>query len=414
VERFLQDGYGTYRSISDTIWARKRPHWHLLEIEESIALDDVDFRVKGHLKHEVLTKHPTKARLIQAHWNERTAYEFAGEYKAFHLALADCSGLDVVVGRTQAKVWFAMGMSPTEIANVVGPWENLGWLYESDGTNWDANIQSEHLRIKLDVYAGLDPLLYAHAKRWVGRFTGKVLFKDHSFVAYAGSDTVKSGAPDTSSGNSLMRAELFVRAVSSLGLPWVHVIVMGDDLLACLPHGCSVQEILRAERAFGVAAKGAGFAHLEQVTFISCTFPALDGGVCMVPLPGRMFAKLGWTIHPIGLRSRGGYVRAVFRPYQAIFRGFQFFERWIAWHMRVPFVRGLPASQAPKPPMCTDVGGSPDWAKLWSLRYCGVLPTWKYDHLEPSLAWIVNDPEIIKAIRVDSVDPEDRLGQAAQ
>jgi len=383
---------------------------------DSIALDPEDFRVKGHLKHEVLTKRPTKARLIQAHWNERTAYDFAAEYKAFHLALCGCSGLDVVVGRTHATVHFAMGLNPSELASIVASWEQLGWLYESDGTNWDANIQSQHLGLKLALYESLDPLLARHAKRWCGRFVGKVLFGGlhPTHVAYSGEDTVKSGAPDTSSGNSLMRAELFLRAVSSLGVPWVHVVVMGDDLLACVPHGFSVSQLLRAERAFGVAAKGAGFAHLEQVSFISSTFPAMGGQRYMVPLPGRILAKLGWTVHPVTVRTRGGYVRDVFRPYSAIFTGLEFFEQWIAWHMRVPYQRQTPSALAPKPPVHTPPTQPVDWARLWALRYCADLPVWRFGGLESSKAWLVHAPEIVRIIQVDLVDPEDRLGQALQ
>lgn len=418
VQGLLRSHYDAAMLVAPEKWRARKSREFLQAIDQSHCYDVDDFDIKGHVKHEVCLARPTKARLIQAHANPHTAYDCAPEYKSLHLALCAVSGADTVVGGMRVVVHLAMGLQPDAIAEVVHGWDGRGMLYESDGSNWDANIQLAHLRRKLELYEFLDPRLHQHARRWAGKFRGSVSGK-YGRVLYRGEATVKSGAQDTSSGNSAMRAELFVAACHMAGLQWVEVLVMGDDLLACVPWGTDPELLAECERRVGVNAKAAGFEHPEQTTFLSATFPPMRGSRAFVPLPGRLFGKLFWTVAEVAPRTRAAYVQAVAGPYLPLFCNNVLVQTWLSRHVRLNPDLPVPSSFRMERPRLHG-GHDIDWWRMWAIRYQRLLPGADDPvvHLvrgcDMSRSWILSDPHVEHIIRVDTADARDRRAVSAE
>lgn len=402
------------------VWRHGKTAGQLFQIDRSLMLDLDHFGISAHVKREVCLKRPTKARMIQAHRNPATAYREADRYKALSYALIGVQGTTVQVGGCRVTAYPAIGMLPMEIADVVHGWAGRGLLYESDGSNWDANVQAAHMEFKMSVYSRLDPVLAAHARRWVGNFHGLARSADGTPVRYKGRDTVKSGAQDTSSGNTLLRIDLFVRACQVAGLPWVEVLAMGDDLLALIPEGFSVEQLIAAEATVGVVAKAAIFSDPCCATFLSATFAPSVAGYNFIPCPGRLLAKLFWTVHPILPKHRDAYRTAVAEPFLRVFRGNDFMETWLRHHIH-PQAKGRKA--CPKEYLhkkalslwAGETGTSPvDWHAFWARRYSDTLPprqeVEQVKSLDVNKVWILGEMTIHDVVVNDIADPWERVG----
>jgi hypothetical protein len=411
-------------------WRRGKPGHKLRLIDQSAREDPPDFRITAHVKPEISLKRPTKARLIQGYHNLGISYRDADRYKALHHALMGLFGLPSHADNLLFTAFPALGRTPDELAAVMDSWQGRGLFYESDGSNWDANIQPVHMRRKLAFYSDLDPELARHAAPWCGDCRGSALAgfnPDKVKVDYTVRATVKSGAQDTSTGNTYLRLELFYLACHRAGLPWAEVMAMGDDLLALVPHGTSRDSLIAAERSTGVNAKAAMFDDPACTSFLSATFaPTYSGRHAFLPLPGRLLTKLFWTHKGVTPKLRGAYCKAVAAPFLPLFQGNQFLRTWLLWHTRLPGCGvPLPADLLPYRGgvYVDDGGGGVDhsrgsgtvvWPDFWCRRYLQPLPSQasieEVAGLDPGSSWVVHNDELLPVILNDLADPWMRVG----
>lgn len=151
---------------------------------------------------------------------------------------------------------------------------------------------------------------------------------------YNGQATVKSGAQDTSSGQTCRRIECFVRTCELLDIQEIFGYAFGDDLWVLIKGDVSVQQLELVQQQFGWKSKGAFVDTPEESDFLACTFVQMrNGDYAMVPLIGRMLAKLFWTWRLIPKRQRSSYIHQVAEAFVLVYQGFEFMEIWLSKHM---------------------------------------------------------------------------------
>jgi hypothetical protein len=91
------------------------------------------------------------------------------------------------------------------------------------------------------------------------------------------------------------------------------ILVAGDDLLVACYDAVKVDTVTALEREYGITPEARVFEDYQQVTFISGMWIGDGGRVGFVPLPGRLFARLWWTVSPPSLRKMEPYRRGVAR-----------------------------------------------------------------------------------------------------
>lgn len=308
-------------------WLQKWPENRRRSFEKSRATDDVrPNRVKAMVKREVNHKRPTKARLIQFYPNLATQAEFGPEFYALQKTLCRrfrrhrMGSVDVTI---------ASGMNPMEIADWMRQVQQEGAVcfYERDGKNWDASMQAQHADFRQNLYELFDERL-AHFARACNAVTGMAAFEGGVF-RYRVNGTVKSGHNDTTLGNSLVNAAIAVAAFRRIGVP-ASILVAGDDLLvACYGHvECSVVAAYEAE--YGITPEARVFNDFEHVSFISGIFMHDGVDYHFVPTPGRLLARLWWTINPPPQKKAGPYLRGVARGLLGVLSGMPVLGRFVA------------------------------------------------------------------------------------
>lgn len=396
-------------------------------IMQSIIWDPVNLGVaKSHIKSEILLTRPTKARLIQAYFNEATSYCLADEYRWLGKAVYSALSIPANFGGMDTLVMAASGLSHTEIGAHFSEWfAEPGWVaYESDGSNWDASMQEAHLARKCDVYDWLDSELAAHARGFI-KFRGYA-FKTNkgdiwhaNAVKYKGRATVKSGSQDTTTGNIIIRWEQALNTLLMLDCrPYkVRGMVQGDDLLVLLWFRREMEiprlraDLERLEALSGVHAKCGLFRDPCQTTFLSSTFVPSGAGFVFVPLPGRTFAKLFWTVQPVTKRHLDSYRGQVAEPFLRVYCGWPLMEAFLRAHIR-------PARPGQKPWKMHqmkdfEVTREADWAAFVSRRYglaldCCEATMHELHAYDPTRAVILDDCFVREMIRIDLAAIEDR------
>jgi len=400
-------------------WRTGKTQVRQRSIQESLDYDNPEpAKVKGHIKTEVQVKKPTKARLIQAFHQFIDNYEFADEYRAFTHAL--------VVWTAEPHTWKGMtvhlrsacGLNHEQIAAQVTDWliqYPLGeyHLFIDDVSNMDASVQPTHLHQQVRLYNYLDPRLGSHLASTIV-FKGSVRGRgDEGVVIYWGNGTVKSGAQDTSSGQTTRRIDSFVASAKLLGVTTVVGFAFGDDLWVLLgPKRPTEQEWYQAQLTEGWKTKGVYVETPEKSDFLACTF-ALDrrGEYAMFPLPGRIFAKLFWTWREGEARVRASYIHQVAEVFQERYRGFDLMEAFLAWHCQLPKGRHIKLPelmykrQAPH-------GECVDWVSFFMERYeLGPPPRVSEDAIkavDPTHTALIYDPWVDAVMRYNLSDPVDR------
>lgn len=310
------------------------------QIVDSINNDPARYGwVKSHIKTEINAKLPTKARLIQAFLKLRDNYEFADEYRAFTEALIAVTKYPRLYCGIEVHLRSACGLNHNQIAGAVTIWlanHPRARIFLGDVSNMDGSVQRAHLYEQYDLYDVLDAGMAAHA-RATCKFRGLVSIKNPiATVLYQSDATVKSGAQDTSSGQTTRRADCFVRCLYGSGVTGIFGFAFGDDLWVLLEGALpTIPEMAAREAACGWKTKSAYVDDPCQSDFLACTFvPDIKGGYAMLPQVGRLIAKLFWTHRSIHWRYRGSYIKQVADAFIPRFVGEPFMTTWLSWHTR--------------------------------------------------------------------------------
>jgi len=293
------------------VWMGKWPLVKQTQVARSILVDDVwPGSVDAMVKRECYSAIPKRARLIQMYSNKATQALFGPQFYAFQVVvLKFLNDYEMFPG---VFVTVSCGLNPIDVAMWLQHCLDHGatTFYESDGKNWDGTMSMPHMDLRLSALAALDPELSRFARRGVS-VKGVGYFREGKF-RYKIATTVKSGHNDTTSGNSLVRLMIAADVFRRLGVRcWI--IVSGDDMFVCVAGDFSYQRAVEYEREYGIVPESRKFTNPFSGSFVSSIW-VTDGSVIgFVPKPGRLLARLFWTVHPPSPRMRAIYLRSIVR-----------------------------------------------------------------------------------------------------
>jgi len=314
---------GNWSNVWNDRFPTSKAEANLMSIEnEQIECSLVDPFGKREVSKD---KYPTKGRCIAAYKTKATGATLGPQYYAFQKATAAVSTRDIVIGKTRAHITIASGMDHAQI----GHWmdESMALpgnvhFYERDGKTWDATMRHEHLDMVNAIMKECDTELARH-NRLCYDTKGRYTYKGSS-VFYSVIGTRKSGHNDTSSGNSLINAEIALAAAVDLCLRSVRIIVMGDDMLMAIedPPEDFVSDLRKAEAMYGIRPEAGGFSNPLDATFISARwYPRYDGTYAFGPIICRQLIGLFWTIKALSPQQRPKWVSTVARSFLVPFVG---------------------------------------------------------------------------------------------
>lgn len=290
-------------------WLAKWPVVKQLMITKSMLEDPyLPEKCNVMVKYESGHDEPKKARLIQFYRNLRTQAEEAWAFYALQKAYAEVfSGRDI----DGISVTFASGMNALAIAHwMQRAVDDYGspYFYERDGKNWDSCMGALCQWLKEQMYAPAGERVVAFSRACyttTNRFS-----KAHARFVWTVEGTTRSGHNDTTLGNSLMNAAIIYAVMRAHGLRG-HILVAGDDLLVAFDHKPDCGFLVAQERRFGIVPEARVFSSPYDVTFVSgAWFPAVDG-FGFGPQPGRLLARLFYTLKPCSYRKVRSFAAAV-------------------------------------------------------------------------------------------------------
>lgn len=386
------------------------------------------------IKQEPTTQHVTaplafkKPRGIQFTVNERSSYEYAMEYAAFSNALAAVSEIAEDVGGVTFEIRYSAKMNHEQIGDFVTECENLRRRYcwscidERDGRNWDSNIQVRHRVALCEVYDLLSSDLGKHARSGI-EIRSVHRSKSGGNVQYTVCGTVKSGHPDTSSGNSALNREISMQAISNLPphLRPRHVrgLVMGDDYIAWLYFDHPVDPVALAtalsnnEQALGIDPKRGIFDDVRCASFISLGFyRSIVGTIIALPKPGRLLSRLFWTSTALQGRDPKRLAAGIAEAFMPLYNTCPFMRDFLAAHLDVPALGGrelcpgylwseMGLQRLPEPI---------DWAENHLVKYgadAALLDLRELRHIGRALC---HHPVVTHMYAIDTSDPDERRG----
>lgn len=269
--------------------------------------------VKCTVKREIALAEISSARAIQAYWNLNSQAAWAVEHTAFQKALFATCGGDAIRGFEVYPGIFVAGCSGWP-AERYSQWADevahaAVCYYERDGSRWDATMQRCHHQAKWDVMRACDP---AFASAVESEFVCDGRFGHGTdAVRYRACGTVKSGHNDTTSGNTLINMLITAAAMRDCGVTGC-AVVMGDDLLVAVTNGFSdFAALARREREYGIEPVYEVHSDLAEASFVSGIWLRGSNGHIFAPMPGRMLAKLWWTVNPPTARRMRDYCNGV-------------------------------------------------------------------------------------------------------
>jgi hypothetical protein len=294
--RHMRVDYDVHRMRDPGVWLSKWPMAKRKAILLSQIVDGyLPGKVRSFVKWELLTSlaPPTKARLIQGAVNLNTQSWLGPQVHALQCVLAHgCRCLEIFPG---IDITFACGMNSTEIASWALMLHEPDFWYERDGKTWDARVQKRHFAFRRAIYQAFDPEL----AKAIGEYedvTGIVRMRS-GFLSYSVSGTVKSGHNDTTLWNSILNALVSCYAFRALNCR-ASVIVAGDDMLAAVWGNASNDAINHEERKCGIVPESRVFRSLYDVSFTSAIWVSDGVTTAFIPKPGRVLARIWWSVHP--------------------------------------------------------------------------------------------------------------------
>lgn len=408
--------------FADDDWTRRKPQRLVQSIRDSLALDQPQpHRIVAHIKTEVSPLRPKKARLIQAFDRYADNYIVADHYRAFTHAFVlwtaeprDFMGMHV-------HVRSACGLNRVDIAQQISDWLLIyppgpnTKIFIDDVSNMDGSVQMPHLMRQAELYQHLSPALHEHFSATTA-FKGVVresqMDRANGPVRYIGLATVKSGAQDTSSGQTCRRLDGIVVCFQRLGAKAIVGFVFGDDVWLLVVGPPSLSDIVLEQQKYGWKTKGVYVHTLEQSEFLSCGFAyTSDGLVHMFPLLGKLFAKLFWTWRTVSPRRAASYRHQVAEGILPAFSGFRFVVGWLSWHLSKrrfnKHTRWTPDARAKLP--ATAPPGCVCWANYVQNRYGLLMPEpIDWSDFSHSQSHLVYNPWVNMVMGFDLADPAER------
>jgi len=331
--------YDAFVKEAATLYVEKLPYWwknwinkwpfvkqRLISVSEMYDTLRANW-VKCMVKREGNHKLPTKARCIQYYPNLLTQAIYGPEFTALQKTYTEIFQRREVFGGVRLTI--ASGMNSSALGRWLG--ECLAdipnpTVYERDGKNWDGCMQRLHhgMRMKLYEFCGADFMKFVQDGNEV---VGLASFKT-SRMKYKLSHTTKSGQNDTTLYNSLMNGIIACESMEKLGLKG-DVIVAGDDLLAIIEGDFEAKALADIEATYGIVPEYRTFKDVRHASFISGVFFPNSKGWGFVPKPGRLLARLMWTVNPPSQKLTGAYLSSVSQGILSIMRGFPIIDPWL-------------------------------------------------------------------------------------
>jgi len=406
----------------DDAWKKGKSIQRRQAITQSILFDDRHFsRVKSHIKTEVCAMKPKKARLIQAFDAPVDNYIVADHYRAFTEALLHVTLEPTVYQGMYVHLRSACGLNRLDMSRQIYEWlleAPLGGknhIFIDDVSNMDGNVQLVHLDAQQRLYEALSPDLAAHHRATIsfkGCIPRRAMTNADSTVFYRAVGTVKSGAQDTSSGQTCRRIDGVVRNFHTLGCKAIRGFAFGDDVWLIVTFDVlpTCEQVMAVQATYGWPTRGVFTQELEESEFLSCSFAYCVGGVHMFPKLGRMFAKLFWTWRRLSARKRRHYVTQIALSTLPAYEGFALVQAWLRWHIDSP-PRTVPEWML-RPSLCAPVG-EVRWTNFIIARYGALPPTdliARIKRLSKDDVHLLADPWVRTVMIRDLVDPAESVG----
>jgi hypothetical protein len=301
-----------YFDTLETEWIKRWPKEKQDAILKSVEVDNLRaMDVKYFVKFEVGLG--SKARGIQMYANLHTQAIYAPIVASMQKAFTKyLYRREIVPG---IYVTLGSGLNNVDLGKWLG--EALahhpgGVFYERDGKAWDATMTEEGLQAKWDLYKKIMPYPdFVELMRQGVNATGRYVSRGWGKAKWKSRGTVKSGHNDTSLGNGIENITIVVNAMMSLGLTG-DVIVNGDDLLVLSHTDFDLDAFMEAEAVYGIRPEADKFYHWGQVEFASgIFFEYSDNKFVFAPKPGRLLARLFWTVKPPSKKQRVNFQHSV-------------------------------------------------------------------------------------------------------
>lgn len=409
--------------LQDDAWRKGKSQVRITDIQESLAIDPCDpSAVKAHIKTEVAPMYPKKARLIQAFHKPVDNYVVADHYRAFTEALLAVTRVPHEYNGIYVHFRSACGLNRVDMAAQMTDWlmeaplgPNVA-LFIDDVSNMDASVQHVHLEAQQRLYERLSAQLAEHHAATFS-FRGTVpaarIRGATAPVVYSGTGRVKSGAQDTSSGQTARRIDGIVRAFGNIpGVAALRGFAFGDDVWLLVSFRGArppLDVVAEYQLQYGFKTKGVYCASVPQSQFLSCGLAETPFGIHMFPLVGRQLAKLFWTWRAMtNPRRRTAFVSQIAESALPAYQGFHFVESWLRWHIRP--THGRQCHFEPRPSLVSPPGPV-DWQSYVMDRYGLPMPTAQDHHEVQQCAadqvHLLYSPWVTIVMHRDLTDPQE-------
>lgn len=281
----------------------------------------------------------SKGRMIHPFLYDAAKEIMGREFAAWQKALFDV--LSVTQPYEYAPGVFlsvGCGVSKGEIATWA---EEAGaaWWLESDGSTWDAFVNSGMIQYKHLHMRRVDRRLADFAELYV-KTPVSVYGRDQK-LEYELSGTVRSGYNDTTSGNSLINGIATAKAMVAAGLRG-RILVAGDDMLTAVTGRANGDAVFDCNQVtqfardfakrltdFGIKPKWGAFWDVTQTTFCSAGFYRFGGKIFFLPLLGKQLSKLWWTTKNIAPKNRAKYANGVRKCMLSVVGKVPIYREWV-------------------------------------------------------------------------------------
>lgn len=381
--------------------------------------DSIEYnKARSFIKQEVCATTPTKARLIQGHWNEATAYELPHEYAAVAYAVKNLVNHQFEVDGTQFILITASGLSHDELSDLLTYHYDDSIVFdERDGKNWDATMNEQLLTAECDVYDALHMKSAESYRKRCSSVKGKIFFKGQKPIKYLIAWKRLSGDWNTSIGNGIISKLICMNAICRLPPHLkprkVVAFFLGDDYLGMYSYikRPDLRDLTNAlndlERQMGITPVRGIFTDPLDVSFISLmVWPRKSGGYQFVPKPGKQLVKLFATTKTISKREMPNVLNGIISSMAYSFCGFRFMTQFLATMWTPGKYPTIPEYLAHKFSVLTRCDRKVDWEYGFYHHY-GVLIQ-SLPLTQSLTVGLYHHPVVDEMLRVEGLDPCDR------